>query len=1334
MNLKIKKFIALILTVTALLPFINTVIPNMTITTYADLSLEDDEDLFDAKAELQYALASRAGDWWTAVNIDGCAYNFFHNKILDYLTETLHPGVLSKELYIDYKQPVINPVTHKSTNYGRADLYMRVLSEENDNEDDDEYITYLWEVKPASYLTWERRKLGIEQLKNYVNPQLRTNSNKEYLIGGLDPHVGAGIFLTTAPFGALYEIKYVNTTQGLIVYWFKRLEPRPEKDPVLVPDPVPVEEKEKIKEINLKTAKVVVFGVTYDSMADCITYLHDLHEQIEINKKIDKLSSLDSNSYLVPKTGTYNLCCGIYTMYGGTFTTRKAFDWSSIKNLPEYILAAGVALSTALDGDEYMIDDVPYVVMTEEDMEALDNFMLAWDTSILMNPDPDYDGDFDPMDIELAPKNVNVIIEEIKKQHTNYTSAEKAVPQRDPLIIDLGEEGIELTDVENGVYFDLDNNGFAEKTAWIGTEDGFLALDINGNGIIDNGSELFGDQFVMPDGNISETGFEALSSLDENHDGIIDENDAVFEKLCVWIDSNHNGNTDENELKTLTESGIVSIDLNYVSDGTVNVETGTMEAESSFVTLNTGDKKKISEFWFIVNSSDTTHDGDVTVGNVPNLEQALADDTNGELLSLYIQFNYADDIAQKRYYLKKILYNITEADGISPDSRGGNIDARDLHVIEQFMGREFDGVDGRNPNSNAAEILKSVYNNIENYYYTIMNMQSGFGQYMTLFPEIEDENGIKAVYTDSYNEYLKYKIDNGDNVDILVYDLGNYLKSFDSINNTNEFNKFSDTYSQISEHYKELVEIINNTYTYIGTYDDDKINTENANNFIFGECGDDVFHGGSGNDLYFFDFYHGNDAVYDTDGKNTIAFSDELSMDDYEISINANMGFVLTNKYTDETISLPDFLEHPLNYEFIFNGESQTIGGGESREVIEGTDADDYLEAGDGFNVFYGGDGNDTLAGGANIDFMFGEDGDDLLLGRNGVNVLFGDNGNDTIYDGDDGSYLNGGDGDDFLYGGGGADVLDGGAGNDYLQGDHGGDTYIFGRGYDTDTINASSDLNTIIIHGYRTSSMINTRNAHNDLIINFGSADSTDCLIIDHFFDYNSNRDFNFVFDDGTFLGQYDIKAKYAPIYGTGGDDWLAIQNGDDGIIHGGAGNDGLGGGSGNDELYGEDGDDTLYGNDGNDILDGGAGNDILNGGNGTDTYIFAKGYGNDTINEWGSDHSIVKLTDINSDEVTITDQWGSNLVVSINGTEDTLIISNFKWGQAAYTFEFADGAIASVNKDTLELEFIKLPDPIEDDTESDLIDDASAKDDIEECEVTENKNDCEGEDTKIE
>lgn len=221
---------------------------------------------------------------------------------------------------------------------------------------------------------------------------------------------------------------------------------------------------------------------------------------------------------------------------------------------------------------------------------------------------------------------------------------------------------------------------------------------------------------------------------------------------------------------------------------------------------------------------------------------------------------------------------------------------------------------------------------------------------------------------------------------------------------------------------------------------------------------------------------------------------------------------------------------------------------------------------------------------------------------------------------------------------------------------------------------------------------MINTRNAHNDLIIHFGSEDSTDCLIVDHFFDYNSNRDIRFEFDNGTVLGQYDITAKYAPIDGTDADEWLAIQNSDDGIIHGNGGNDGVSGGSGNDELYGDSGDDTLYGNDGNDILNGGTGTDDLNGGNGTDTYIFANGYGNDTINEWGSDHSIIKLTDINSDEVTIVDQ-GGNLLVKVNDTEDTLTINSFKWGQSTYSFEFADGAIISVNKDTFELEFHQLP-----------------------------------------
>lgn len=87
------------------------------------------------------------------------------------------------------------------------------------------------------------------------------------------------------------------------------------------------------------------------------------------------------------------------------------------------------------------------------------------------------------------------------------------------------------------------------------------------------------------------------------------------------------------------------------------------------------------------------------------------------------------------------MYFVTDSADIDINSRGGNIDARDLHVIETFMGREFEGVDGANPNINAANILCEIYSNIENIYYNHLNLKLSFGGYSTTIYEYTDESG-----------------------------------------------------------------------------------------------------------------------------------------------------------------------------------------------------------------------------------------------------------------------------------------------------------------------------------------------------------------------------------------------------------------------------------------------------------------------------------------------------------------------------------------------------------------------------------------------------------------
>ena len=128
----------------------------------------------------------------------------------------------------------------------------------------------------------------------------------------------------------------------------------------------------------------------------------------------------------------------------------------------------------------------------------------------------------------------------------------------DPLAIDLNNDGIKDTNLDYKINFDLDNNGFKEATSWISENDALIAIDRNNNGIIDNGSELFGNKTKSNTARIytnpnSKNGFESLKELDSNNDGIIDEKDKEFTNLLLWQDKNSNGISETDELIKLSD-------------------------------------------------------------------------------------------------------------------------------------------------------------------------------------------------------------------------------------------------------------------------------------------------------------------------------------------------------------------------------------------------------------------------------------------------------------------------------------------------------------------------------------------------------------------------------------------------------------------------------------------------------------------------------------------------------------------------------------------------------------------------------------------------------------
>lgn len=138
-----------------------------------------------------------------------------------------------------------------------------------------------------------------------------------------------------------------------------------------------------------------------------------------------------------------------------------------------------------------------------------------------------------------------------------------------PVVLDLAGDGFAFTNLRNGVKFDIDGDGRKERSAWtaLGSDDSFLVLDRNRNGLVDGASELFGDSTPLLSGETAHHGFQALFELDTrsggNNNGYIDPGDSVYPRLLLWRDANQDGVSAPGELTSLTAAGITAIDVSY---------------------------------------------------------------------------------------------------------------------------------------------------------------------------------------------------------------------------------------------------------------------------------------------------------------------------------------------------------------------------------------------------------------------------------------------------------------------------------------------------------------------------------------------------------------------------------------------------------------------------------------------------------------------------------------------------------------------------------------------------------------------------------------------------
>jgi Ca2+-binding RTX toxin-like protein len=847
-----------------------------------------------------------------------------------------------------------------------------------------------------------------------------------------------------------------------------------------------------------------------------------------------------------------------------------------------------------------------------------------------------------------------------------------------PLVLDLNGDGITLVGVDSAeaVFFDVTGSGFARATAWTAGGDGFLAIDVNGNGMIDDITELFGDQTGYANG------FQALSVFDSNGDGQITAEDQQWNSLSVWIDANNNGWSDATELYSLDALIITAINLDY-DEVDYLIEGSSIRQESTFVMNSV--TYDVADVYFETDPANTVYEKFVSFdantfalpsvrgyGTIPDLYTAMRLDNNegdpDSLVSLVSGFSElaAENILSGDFEafddVKDIMFRWAGVDDVSPTSRGPYIDARVLEFLEAMTGQPFrQNGSWVDPQWQAAELLNEAFNIAQNHFFAMLAAQTAAGQelfegdfyYNISADSVDGITGLNTTTLDALETEALGLSTSGERVllwanvvRLVEYTIGTGNLDSTSLAALEDAIVASDitlSLAGILDHVNLVFDPVQNTGTsgndiLFGTSGADVMSGEDGNDSLYADAGNDVLYGGNGADELSGEA--GFDELYGNSGNDTLIGGlgdDYLSGGTGDDTYVYNLG--------DGTDIIDDNGDSTAGSDRILFGAGIDAGdltlsrvgqyaiqididtGSQTGRII----VNDYFVSDGGIEIIEFDDTstldlsnyNWTQYGTAEADTFYGAQtiggANDTYYGYAGNDIIYGYDGDDTLYAGSGNDKVYAGADDDTVYGEDGDDLIYGGAGADTLDGGAGNDV-IHGE-----------DGNDVLYMGLGNDTAYG--GAGNDTYYYAGGHDvyqeysGTDTIELASGFTsptyFRIGYDLKIVFDDDNTItvpnhfygGGYDVETlnfNGGPSVSLSSIGYTVQGDSGANTLYGTSGADDLYGFGGNDTIYGYGGNDRLYGGTGNDTLDGGDGDDIVEGGAGNDTVY---GYtGNDT------------------------------------------------------------------------------------------------------------------------